>query len=396
MLQLTYFHTLTCNPHWPEFEHLNLGEHKTIIDCPDDVARVFHIRFNNFLKHLDSLYPGILQYYQVVFEWQQGGLPHGHIADSRVDTAGRPFDIRHNPALIDEHFSAEIPSEDFPEARAIVSSDIIHEPCGPHGNPNAECWDRVNNCCKRGFPKKLSEETRYNAKTGYVIHRRRSQPENVLKQWKCKHSQMVYAEIDNRYKLHSSIMALFVNRQACMSLHRWCETYPRKVLVLWNASYTCYITNNIRPMEYIFEYFFKLPKPVRARLLQTLEWRRKHPNDKGLKDSIQQFTDFFHCGAPESFWRLFGFPVWPSNVRTTVLPVHLPLEEQVVWTKAGASTSKSPHRAPTLLDHYFNRNKYHHHLLYAEYHRVMILEAKKPKVATGWISKDGTTWAHIR
>ena len=40
MLQLTYFHTLTCNPHWPEFEHLNLGEHKTIIDCPDDVARV--------------------------------------------------------------------------------------------------------------------------------------------------------------------------------------------------------------------------------------------------------------------------------------------------------------------------------------------------------------------
>ena len=216
MLQLTYFHTLTCNPHWPELEHLNLGKHKTTFDCPDDVARVFRIRFNNFLKNLGSLFPGVLQFRQASIEFQKGGLPHGHIADCRVDTSGHPFDIRHNPALIDEHFSAEIPSEEFPQARAIVSSDIIHEPCGPFGNPNATCWDHVNNCCKNGFPKKLSEETHYDAKTGYVIHRRRSQPENVLKQWKCKHSGKVYDEIDNRYKLHSIILRI----QHCLQTYK--------------------------------------------------------------------------------------------------------------------------------------------------------------------------------
>jgi hypothetical protein len=193
---LTFFHTLTTNPHWKEFK--DLGEHKNVYDCPDDVARIFHIRLTKFKKHLDHLFPGRFKFYLSSNEWQQSGLPHVHIVDSRCDTLGQPFDIRHNPGLIDETLSAEIPSPDFPILRKLVSDGMIHEPCGPHGNENAACWNRLKKKCSEGFPKALTEETRLDLQTGFIIHRRRSQPDNVLRNWRTTHSKIIYAEIDNR------------------------------------------------------------------------------------------------------------------------------------------------------------------------------------------------------
>jgi hypothetical protein len=133
---------------------------------------------------------------------------------------------------------------------------------------------------------------------------------------------------------------------------------------------------------------------VKARIIQTKEYRKAHPTE-ALGDSIVQFSDFFHCGSPESFWRLFGFKVWDSNTTTDVLPVFLPNEEHVVWTDATSFAAQSGRKA-TLLDDYFNRNDYQRHLLYAQYHRNFLLGDQKPAKATSWISKDGKQWAHMR
>ena len=73
----TFFVTMTCNPNWPEIQ-ARLAPGQNAADIPVIVARVFKIRLQHFMQHLQKKF-GHLIYMIKVIEFQLRGLPHAHL-----------------------------------------------------------------------------------------------------------------------------------------------------------------------------------------------------------------------------------------------------------------------------------------------------------------------------
>ncbi len=132
------FITFTANPHWVEIKRELLTNNQgqpmqTWCDHPDLVARVFHLKVQEFLREIrqDGIFS---EHVASVFtvEYQKRGLPHIHFL---LFLAGRAqFDTIKK---INQVISAEIPDPATnQELYNIVTRQLIHGPCGEH-NPKA-------------------------------------------------------------------------------------------------------------------------------------------------------------------------------------------------------------------------------------------------------------------
>ena len=169
------FITFTANPHWVEIERELLTDDQgqpmqTWRDRPDLVARVFHLKVQEFLREIRQ--DGIFgEHVASVFtvEYQKRGLPHIHFL---LFLAGRTqFDTIEK---INQVISAEIPDHTTDqELYDIVTRHLIHQPCGEH-NSNAPCMKERNGIrqCGKNFPKPFIEETLIE-EDGYPKYRRR-------------------------------------------------------------------------------------------------------------------------------------------------------------------------------------------------------------------------------
>ncbi|CAF0909478.1 unnamed protein product [Brachionus calyciflorus] len=129
------FITMTCNPHWPEIKQ-ELLESQTPNDRPDIIVRVFRIKLKMLIDDLIK---------NNVF-----GKAIAHV-------------------YVDNIVKAEIPDKNlFPTLHKIVTSCMMHGPCGP-GYENSPCM--VDGKCSKDFPKEYSEETILNSNT-YPIYKR--------------------------------------------------------------------------------------------------------------------------------------------------------------------------------------------------------------------------------
>ena len=69
---------------------------------------------------------------------------------------------------------------------------------------------------------------------------------------------------------------------------------------------------------------------------RELQYTYKGPDRACLEravDEVAQFVDSRYCGAPEASWRLFGFPLQGRSHHVERLPIHLPLEKNVIFTE---------------------------------------------------------------
>ena len=132
------FITFTCNSRWKEITD-GLLQNQTAADHPDIVARVFKLKLHSLLQDLyygSAPVLGKIIALIYVIEWQKCGPPHAHIlcicdAESKLRT----------PEDYDSIVSAEIPDEhQFPELHTIVTSFMMHGPCGT-SNPNSPCME---------------------------------------------------------------------------------------------------------------------------------------------------------------------------------------------------------------------------------------------------------------
>ncbi len=134
----TLFITFTANPHWVEIKRELLKDDQgqpiqTWGDRPDLVARVFHLKVQEFLREIrqDGIFS---EHVASVFtvEYQKRGLPHIHFLLFLTEHA--QFDTIKK---IDQVISAEIPDPTADQdLYDIVTKQLIHQPCGEH-NPNA-------------------------------------------------------------------------------------------------------------------------------------------------------------------------------------------------------------------------------------------------------------------
>jgi len=158
------FVTFTCNPKWKEITNaLLLGQ--TAKDHPELVTCVFNLKLDTLLRDIkDDVLGNVITKIWVI-EFQKRGLPHAHILlilneASKLRTAED----------FDSMVSTEIPdSICHPEAYEIVTSCMVHGPCGPDFL-NAQCMEQGK--CKKRYPHSFSEETRCDV-DGYPEYRRR-------------------------------------------------------------------------------------------------------------------------------------------------------------------------------------------------------------------------------
>ncbi|XP_076932558.1 uncharacterized protein LOC143598148 [Bidens hawaiensis] len=169
-----FFITITCNPNWPEVKRFLKDTTLKSEDRPDILCRLFKLKLDSMIKELKekSLF-GKVQAVVYTIEFQKRGLPHAHIcmfmhAESKI----------HNPQLIDNFISAEIPNKNSePELYKLVSDHMIHGPCG-EANPKCTCM--VNKRCSKNFPKRFQNETSIDSE-GFPVYKRRDNGEYVVK-----------------------------------------------------------------------------------------------------------------------------------------------------------------------------------------------------------------------
>jgi hypothetical protein len=125
------------------------------------------LKFNEFLKDITehNIFGRVTAIIHVD-EFQKRGLPHGHIL-----LILHPDDKPQTPDDIDELISAELPDPELePELFHIVTSSLLHGPCGIH-DPTKACTK--DGKCTRGYPRPFRESTSL-VEDSYPAYRRRN------------------------------------------------------------------------------------------------------------------------------------------------------------------------------------------------------------------------------
>jgi hypothetical protein len=164
----TLFITMTANPNWEEVQN-ELKPGQTAQNRADIIVRVFHMKLQQLMHDLtETEMFGEHQYYVYRIEFQKRQLPHVHLT-LRLK---QPW-IPRTSAHVDMIVSAEIPDVNIdPKLHNLVTSLMIHGPCGPGYNTDAVCRQNEDGKCKHKFPKKFCEETVVN-EDGEITYRRR-------------------------------------------------------------------------------------------------------------------------------------------------------------------------------------------------------------------------------
>jgi hypothetical protein len=299
---------MTADPHWPEvLEALSPGE--TAQDRPDIMSRIFDIKSQHFLKNVtgENGTFGESEYYVYRIEFQKRAFPHMHLA-LRV----KQKHIPQTSAIVDELLSAELPDPELDaELFALVSTKMIHGPCGPNF-PNAVCM--VNGACKRHFPKPFCEETLIDA-DGQMQYRRRKRPPVLVKG----------RLIDNQ----------------------WVVPYNRSLMLTYRCHLNFEICHSILAFKYLFKYCFKgddqaLIKPVAVNSAPTTKPMEVFdPNATAEpkipeKDETKTYLSCRYIGPCEAWWRNTKLPLQGLSHACIKLIVHLP-GFQEVYFKEGVS-----------------------------------------------------------
>ena len=286
------FITFTCNPQWPEIQE-NLFPGQTAADRPDLTARVFYIKLKALLSDLiqEKVFGKVIAYTWVV-EFQKRGLPHAHILLILKDKILTDD--------IDNIVSAELPDNTTcPLAYETITKCMIHGPCGVY-NKDAPCMK--DGPCSKGYPKPLRSHTA-SGEDGYPEYRRRkgtsfknSAGINVDNSWVVPHNLW----LTTKYNAH-------VNVEICSSIHA---------------------------VKYLFKYLHKGHDRAKVQVQADGQSANdQSSSDPEVRNEIHEFRDMRYISAPESMWRLFGFPLHGHYPAVCRLQVHLPGEHNVTFNR---------------------------------------------------------------
>ncbi|XP_055542911.1 uncharacterized protein LOC129728491 [Wyeomyia smithii] len=316
------FITITCNPKWPEIlRYLIPGQ--TSSDRHDITARVFRQKQKSLMDFIgkQSVF-GEVRCWMYSIEWQKRGLPHSHTLIWLVDKV--------HPDQIDNIISAEIPdSEIDPELFDIVTTHMMHGPCGQH-NPESPCM--AGNKCTKRYPRPLHAET-ISGNDGYPLYRRRSQEDNGKNiTMKVKGNNVV---VDNS----------------------WIVPYSPLLSKTFKTHCNIELCNSIKSIKYVCKYVNK------GSDMAVFGIDAPDANDEVTRYQLGRYVS---CN--EAIWRIFSFPIHERHPTVVNLAVHLENGQRVYFTEANAA--QRAERAPnTTLTSFFNicqSDQFARTLLYSE------------------------------
>uniref|UniRef100_A0A8R1HSI7 ATP-dependent DNA helicase n=1 Tax=Caenorhabditis japonica TaxID=281687 RepID=A0A8R1HSI7_CAEJA len=314
-----FFLTLTCNPKWREItENLKPGQQS--FDRPDLIARVFKLKVDELMRCLLNLHViGQVRSYLYVFEWQKRGLPHIHM----LLTMCEGFKPK-TADDVDKLIWAEFPdAHKFPILHKIVTSNMVHRPCGLD-NIDAPCMKASKNkglkTCSKRFPKAFRADTKVES-NGYPEYRRRD---------------------DGRY----------VDFGKFKLTNQHVVPYSPLLLLRFNAHINLEVCALIESVKYLFKYVYKGPDKAAIRLR-----REQEPVDDDVIDEINDYLDCRYICAPEACHHLFSFKTAKKSDTIYRLAVHLPDCQTVYFTEGNERNAlNSAAERKTILTGFFDLN----------------------------------------
>ncbi|XP_051778563.1 uncharacterized protein LOC114645592 [Erpetoichthys calabaricus] len=305
------FLSFTCNPAWPEISNA-ISHHEQIEHRPDIVARVFHIKLQDFLTDIleKNIFGNVLAY--IFIEFQKRGLPHCHMlltldSQSKIGTKDD----------IDKFVCAELPNPKIhPRLFQIVTKCMVHRLCITL-NANSPCMK--DGTCTKNFPKDFNADTQENTQ-GYPIYRRRQGRTTSVGKY----------DIDNR----------------------WIVPYNPWLSQKFNAHINVEVCASIQCIKYLYKYVYK------GHDAASIALHSEPANGVFQHDEIQTFLDGRYVSALEAMWRLNEYNLSEKSHVVIQLPVHLP-EQQIIFFHEGHEEQVLQRQANknTMLLAWFELNK---------------------------------------
>jgi len=222
-------------------------------------------------------------------EFQKHGLPHTHIL---VFLKSKYRCVK--AEQIDKIISVEIPDKDVePELFNIVTSLMIHGPCGPQ-NKGSPCMDKKKKCTKH-FPKKFVEHTVID-QDRFPVYRRRDNGASVKKG---------ESFADNRFVV----------------------PYNKVLLLKYKAHINVEWCNQTRSIKYLFKYVNKGNDRVTANFYGG----GKADGTTTCFNEIKMYYDCRYLSACEAAWRIYSFDIHFREPSVERLNYHLENEQSVTY-----------------------------------------------------------------
>ncbi|KAF8692406.1 Helitron helicase-like domain at N-terminus, partial [Rhizoctonia solani] len=292
------FITMTANPKWPEI-HSALLPGQTYSNRPDLITQVFELKCHQLMEDITQkgIFGKCIAHVHTI-EFQKRGLPHMHLL-VWLECASHILE----PGDVDELIFAELPIAEGPGADpalyAVITSSMLHGPCGPD-HSDAACWDKDKKACTKGYyPLK-----QWNAQTIAVAD-----------------SYPLYWHRDNGQtlrKIISGIEITFDNR----------HVVPHNPFL--SKRYTCHINvetcSGIRAIKYVFKYVYKGGDRISIELTTNAEGDAQQAQNL---DEIRTHLDACWVSPYEALWQLLKFSLHQEVPNLVSLQVHLPEQQSV-------------------------------------------------------------------
>ncbi|KAF8751723.1 Helitron helicase-like domain at N-terminus, partial [Rhizoctonia solani] len=292
------FITMTANPKWPEI-HGALLPGQTYSDRPDLITRVFELKRRQLMEDITQkgIFGKCIAHVHTI-EFQKRGLPHMHLL-VWLERASHILE----PGDVDELICAELPIAEGPGADpalyAVVTSSMLHGPCGPD-HSDAPCWDKDKKACTKGYyPLKQWNAQTIMVADSYPLYRRRDNGQTFR-------------------KVISGVEITFDNR----------HVVPYNPFL--SKRYTCHINvetcSGIGAIKYVFKYVYKGGDRISIELTTNAEGDAQQAQNL---DEIRTHLDARWVSPYEALWRLLKFSLHQEVPNIVRLQVHLPEQQSV-------------------------------------------------------------------
>ena len=292
------FITITCNPKWKSVKD-NLLPGQQPQDRPDVMNRIFNEVVRSLLGDLKKGCFGPLKARLHTIEGQFRGLKHAHILVL--------LNIKLTVEDIDFIIQAQIPDKaKNPELYEMVSSFMLHGPCGP-GYPNKACMEKGR--CTKGFPKDFNDTTALpNDGHGYPL----------------------YARPDN---------GRIIEKDGFQFDNRWVVPYNIFILLKYGCHANTEFVGSFTTVKYIYKYVHK-GVDITTTEVQKLT---------GDRNEIAKFLNARTIDPYDATWRLFGFKVQDRFPSVQQLAIHEEDQQNVVFREGEAMNALENVKDTTLM-----------------------------------------------